>query len=68
MEEFHRMREKQGVELRKGLCANLSDDMFEKLYQSTIIHEKPLQNALGDDFKDILTLEKLVQFSENLNI
>ena len=59
VEEFHKMREKQGIKLRKGLCADLSEEIYEKLYQSTIIHEKPLQNALGADFKNILTLEKV---------
>jgi hypothetical protein len=30
-----------------GLCANLSDFQFKKLYESTIVHSKPLENQLG---------------------
>lgn len=53
--EFRRMRAAQGVDLPRGVCAGLDAAGFERLHQSTIIHEKPLANALGPDFRDILT-------------
>nr|WP_208019632.1 iron-containing alcohol dehydrogenase family protein [Candidatus Chlorobium masyuteum] len=53
--EFYRMAERQGVSIPEGVCRNLTDDQYERLYSATIIHEKPLTNALGEDFKDILT-------------
>ncbi len=34
---------------------------YEELFASTIIHEKPLTNALGSDFKKILTPEKVCE-------
>lgn len=53
--EFLRMARRQGVRLRKGLCRGLSDADHRRLYESTVVHEKPLRNALGDGFRRILT-------------
>lgn len=57
-EEFNKMAEKQNVSIPRGIAANLTDEQYLQLYNSTVIHEKPLTNALGPDFKKILTLEK----------
>ena len=56
----------QKVKIPENLCKNLSDEKFEQLYNSTIIHEKPLKNALGDNFKNILTLEKVKDIFEKM--
>ncbi|TGN18244.1 iron-containing alcohol dehydrogenase family protein [Leptospira idonii] len=56
--EFHFMLDKQKINLPKGICSTLNEDEMERLYLSTVIHEKPLTNALGSDFKNILTREK----------
>tara|TARA_Y100000994_G_scaffold248765_1_gene257573 strand:- start:734 stop:1852 length:1119 start_codon:yes stop_codon:yes gene_type:complete len=48
--------------LHGDILENDPDDRtYEKLYNSTIIHEKPLTNALGSDFKKILTTEKVCE-------
>lgn len=57
--EFFQMAECQGVSIPEGICRNLTDDQHEQLYASTIIHEKPLTNALGANFKEILTPSKV---------
>lgn len=57
---FTAMMERQGVTLPKGLCANLSEAQFEALVASSVVHEKPLTNALGPGFRDILTREKVI--------
>jgi 3-deoxy-alpha-D-manno-octulosonate 8-oxidase len=59
--EFHRMLKQQNIALPTGLCANATSEEMDKLYASTIIHEKPLRNALGDGFKDILTRQKVTE-------
>jgi 3-deoxy-alpha-D-manno-octulosonate 8-oxidase len=61
VEEFLRMAEKQKVEIPRGVCHNLTGEQFERLYNATIIHEKPLANALGDDFRKILTKDKVAE-------
>ncbi|WP_017863561.1 iron-containing alcohol dehydrogenase family protein [Leptospira santarosai] len=57
-DEFHFMMDKQKINLSKGICSSLDDSQMERLHLSTVIHEKPLTNALGSDFKNILTQEK----------
>ena len=57
--EFHQMARIQNVSIKKGLAKNLTESQYEALYNATIIHEKPLFNALGADFRDILTKEKV---------
>jgi len=53
--EFWSMVKKQGVQIPEGVARNLSDSQYEQLFDSTIIHKKPLINALGDGYRDILT-------------
>ena len=64
--EFFEMAEKQGIEIPKGIGANLSDETYLVLYNSTVIHEKPLSNALGNNFKEQLTLEKVTEIFKRM--
>ena len=65
-EDFWNMVDKQGVQIPRGVCSGLTEDQCIALYNATIIHEKPLGNALGDNFKDILTLDKTMQIFEEM--
>jgi 3-deoxy-alpha-D-manno-octulosonate 8-oxidase len=56
---FTQMLAKNRISLPKGICANLSEEQYDALHQGTIVHEKPLSNALGPDFKNILGKERL---------
>jgi len=60
-DEFWRMVEKQGVYIPEGVARNLSDELYEQLFASTVIHQKPLTNALGENYRDVLTKEKVVE-------
>ena len=60
VENFRRMAERQKVEIPRGVCRGLSDQQYDQLYHATVVHEKPLANALGDDFRKILTKDKVV--------
>ncbi len=57
--EFWKMVEKQNIHIPEGVCRGLKDEEFDRLYASTIVHEKPLTNALGPNFGKILTREKV---------
>ncbi len=59
--EFNTMVQKQKIEIPRGIAANLSASQYEQLFNSTVIHEKPLTNALGGNFKEILTFEKVTE-------
>jgi 3-deoxy-alpha-D-manno-octulosonate 8-oxidase len=58
-EEFRSFVARQRVRIPSAVCAGLPDDDFVRLYESAIIHEKPLTNALGPGFKDILTPKRM---------
>jgi 3-deoxy-alpha-D-manno-octulosonate 8-oxidase len=59
VEGFRRMMDAQKIELPRGLCRNVSEAQSQALYEATVIHAKPLANALGDDFKRVLTPGKV---------
>lgn len=60
-EQFQAMLKAQGVTLPTGICQNLTPEQYDGLYQGSIVHEKPLTNALGPDFKNILTRDNLIE-------
>jgi len=66
VDEFWNMAEKQSVNIPRGVCKQLTDEQFVQLYHATIIHEKPLSNALGDNFREILTLEKAINIFQRM--
>lgn len=55
------MMKKQNIQLPAGICKDLSPEQYEELYQATIINEKPLKDKLGENYKDILTKDNLVE-------
>lgn len=57
--EFWQMAEHQGVAIPEGICRNLTDEQHDRLYAATVVHQKPLTNALGENYRDILTREKV---------
>jgi len=65
-EEFWKMAEKHGVNIPKGLAHNLTDNQYEQLFAATIIHEKPLTNALGENFRKILTMERVTEIFKDM--
>jgi len=52
------------IEIPRNVCAELDDAGHRALYESTIVHEKPLTNALGDDFRKILTPDRVRELFE----
>jgi len=64
--QFTEMRERQKIVLPSRVCADLPDNRLEGLYMGTIVHEKPLSNALGDDFKAILTRDKVLSLFKQI--
>ncbi|MDR1857753.1 MAG: iron-containing alcohol dehydrogenase [Desulfovibrio sp.] len=58
--EFTAMIEKQGIDLPKGICDGLTDAQYDALYEASIVHEKPLTNRLGPDFRKIFTKENVI--------
>lgn len=65
-EEFHGMLDAQGIDLPKGVCADLDDAQYRRFHESTLVHEKPLANALGDGFRDLLTFDRTVSLFQRM--
>ena len=61
VENFWSMANRQKVTIPRGVCRGLSDEQYARLYEATIVHEKPLANALGADFKKILTKDRVIE-------
>ena len=58
-EEFWGFAEKQKVEIPNISSALYDNSLFIQLYNATVIHDKPLTNALGEKFREILTFDKV---------
>ncbi len=64
--EFWEMAERQNITVPVGVCKGLDEKGFEALYDASIMHEKPLINALGENYKSILTLEKVTDLFKKM--
>ncbi len=58
--EVAAMMEMQGVSLPAGVCAGLSDTAFTRMYEASIVHSLPLTNALGPDYRAVLTPDNVI--------
>lgn len=65
-EEFWSMTERQRIDIPAGVCRHLSDEQYEQLYRSTVVHEKPLTNALGERFREFLTRKKVIDVFKSM--
>jgi len=66
VKEFKLMVEKNNIEIPKGICANLSDDDFNKMMDVSMGMKPLWENALGKDWEKIMTREKLRGIYEKL--
>jgi 3-deoxy-alpha-D-manno-octulosonate 8-oxidase len=64
--EFHAFVDRQGITLPKKVTGELTDDGFRRLYDACIQHEKPLTNALGEDFRKVLTVDKAISLFKRM--
>ena len=64
--EFFTMADRQQVSIPEGVCRGLSDEQYRALYDATVIHEKPLTNALGSDYRKVLTFDKVVSLFQKM--
>jgi len=57
--EFRQMLEKQEINLPRNLCSNISKNELEKMTDVALVLEPLWENALGSDWKQIMTREKI---------
>lgn len=58
-DKLQRYLQAQSVELPSLDIKSADESVYDKLYDSTVVHSKPLINHLGDTYKDELTKEKV---------
>ena len=58
--EFRTMLSKQKVSLPTGVCADLTAEQYQRLVAATVVHAKPLTNALGENFRVVLTDDRVI--------
>ncbi|MGB3149354.1 MAG: iron-containing alcohol dehydrogenase family protein [Maribacter sp.] len=56
---FHRMIEKHKIDLPKGICKQLTDSELDKMVSVALRMEPLWENALGENWKSIITRDKL---------
>ena len=59
VKEFKLMVEKNNIDIPQNICANLSDEDFDKMINVSLGMRPLWENALGKDWEKIMTREKL---------
>lgn len=65
-DEFWTMAQRQRVHIPEGVCRDLPDASYQALHDATVIHQKPLTNALGEDYRRILAPERVVDLFKRM--
>lgn len=58
---FKKMLQKNNIILPENICKSTSEDQLNRMVESTYRMERPLLNALGDNYKEILTKKKIYE-------
>ncbi|MES2430234.1 MAG: iron-containing alcohol dehydrogenase family protein [Bacteroidota bacterium] len=64
--EFKYMVEKNNIDIPKNICANLSDEQFDKMIDVSLGMKPLWENALGKDWEKKMNREKLRALYEQL--
>lgn len=64
--EFRRMMEKHSISLPRNLVAGLEEDKLEKMIDVSLVLEPLWENALGKNWKEIMTREKIKEMYKKM--
>ena len=64
--EFRKMMELNNIILPKNITKNITDDQMDKMLQMTLKMERPLASALGNNWKKILTEDKITSIYKRM--
>jgi 3-deoxy-alpha-D-manno-octulosonate 8-oxidase len=64
--KFQKMAEKHHIQMPKGITKGLTAQQLDKMVDLTYMLERDLISALGPDFKQILTPDKIVRIYEKM--
>lgn len=63
---FRSMLDRHNITLPVNVCATLDENAMERMVEMTLLMERPLTNALGAAWKEILTREKILFLYERM--
>jgi 3-deoxy-alpha-D-manno-octulosonate 8-oxidase len=66
VKEFKYMVEKNHIDIPANICANLTDDQFDKMIDVSLVMKPLWENALGPGWENIITRQKLRELYEKL--
>jgi 3-deoxy-alpha-D-manno-octulosonate 8-oxidase len=66
VKEFKLMVNKNNIDIPQHICANLSDEQFDKMIDVSLGMKPLWENALGKDWEKIITRDKLRKLYEQL--
>ena len=59
VKEFRRMMDRQGIDLPRNLIGDVTDEQMETMVDVALVLEPLWENALGKDWKSIMTRQKI---------
>lgn len=57
--EFKEILDRQGIELPKVVSRSVTDDQLDRMAEATLLNEKPLSNAFGEDWRKVFSKDKV---------
>lgn len=66
VEKFRSMIRLHNIELPKNVIRSLDSQAIDRMVQMTLRMERPLTNALGENWKNILTPDKIIALYEKM--
>ena len=63
---FKKMLKLNSINLPKNICVNLTEKRIDRLVKTTYLMENPLKNALGNNFKNHLDRNKIIDIYKKI--
>ncbi|MGJ8550049.1 iron-containing alcohol dehydrogenase family protein [Winogradskyella wichelsiae] len=63
---FKQMKAKHNIQIPQGICTNLDEDQFDKMIDVALSLEPLWENAIGKNWKTIITRQKLLDLYKKM--
>ena len=63
---FKKILDKNNIKLPKNIIKNVTPKMMEKMIEATLKMEKPLTSALGENWRGVLTRDKIIELYKKM--
>jgi 3-deoxy-alpha-D-manno-octulosonate 8-oxidase len=66
VESFRSMLDRHSISLPRNVCRNLDDAAIARMVEMTLRMERPLTNALGENWRNVLTPERILDMYRSM--